>query len=114
MGGPVKDILLAAIPATIPTLAVLVGILLNQTGINRLGGKIGSLENRLEGKIGSLENRLEGRIGSLEVRLDGRINSLADEIVSLRKQLHDDIVMLVGRDTDKSERLARLEERSKG
>ncbi len=98
-----KEIWLAVIPATIPTLAVLVGILLNQTGLNRL-----------EGKIGSLENRLEGRIGSLEVRLDGRINSLAGEIVALRKQLHDDIVMLVGRDTDKSERLARLEERSKG
>ena len=29
------------------------------------------------------------------------------------KQLHNDIVMLVGRDTDKSERLARLEERIK-
>jgi hypothetical protein len=87
----VKDILLATIPATIPTLAVLVGILLNQSGLNRL----------------------EGRIGSLETRLDGRINALSAEIVSFRKQLHDDIVMLVGRDTEKSERLARLEERSK-
>jgi hypothetical protein len=87
----VKEILLATIPATIPTLAVLVGILLNQSGLNRL----------------------EGRIGSLETRLDGRINALSSEIVSLRKQLHDDIIMLVGRDTEKSERLARLEERSK-
>jgi len=75
-----RDILLATIPATIPTLAVLVGILLNQNGLNRL---------------------------------DGRINTLETSIASLRKQLHDDIVMLVGRDTDKSERLARLEERSK-
>lgn len=86
-----KEVWLAIIPATIPTLAVLVGILLNQTGISRL----------------------ESRMSSMETRLDGRINSLAGEIIALRKQLHDDIVMLVGRDTDKSERLARLEERSK-
>ncbi len=83
-----KDILLATIPATIPTLAVLVGILLNQNGINRLDGRI---------------NGLEARINALDVR-----------IASLSKQLHDDIVMLIGRDTDKAERLARLEERSKG
>jgi len=86
-----RDILLATIPATIPTLAVLVGILLNQNGLNRL----------------------DGRITGLEAGLDGRINTLETSIASLRKQLHDDIVMLVGRDTDKSERLARLEERSK-
>ncbi len=83
-----KDILLATIPATIPTLAVLVGILLNQNGMNRLDGRI---------------NGLEARINALDVR-----------IASLSKQLHDDIVMLIGRDTDKAERLARLEERSKG
>lgn len=87
-----KEIWLAVIPATIPTLAVLVGILLNQTGLGRL----------------------ESRMSAMENRLDGRIDSLASEIVALRKQLHDDIVMLVGRNTDKSERLARLEERSKG
>jgi len=84
----VKDILLATIPATIPTLAVLVGILLNQNGMNRLDGRI---------------NGLEARINALDVR-----------IASLSKQLHDDIVMLIGRDTGKAERLARLEERSKG
>lgn len=91
-----KEIWLEVIPATIPTFAVLAGILLNQTGLIRL------------------ENRLDGRIPCLEDRLDARINSLAAEIVALRKQLHDDIVMLIGRDTDKSERLARLEERNKG
>ncbi len=41
------------------------------------------------------------------------MNSLSVEIVALRKQLYDDIIMLVGRDTDKAERLARLEERNK-
>lgn len=101
-----KEIWLAVIPATIPTLAVLIGILLNQTGLLRL-------ENRLDARMSSLEGRLDGRISSLEARLDGRINVLAGEIVALRQQLHDDIVMLVGRDTDKSERLARLEEKNK-
>jgi len=87
-----NEVWLAVIPATIPTLAVLVGILLNQNGLNRL----------------------EARMTAMENRLDRRIDALAAEIVALRKQLHDDIVMLIGRDTDKSERLARLEERNKG
>ncbi len=59
---------------------MLVGILLNQNGVNRLDARITALE--------------------------ARVNALS-------KQLHDDIVMLVGRDMDKAERLARLEERSK-
>jgi len=87
-----NEVWLAVIPATIPTLAVLVGILLNQNGLNRL----------------------EARMTAMENRLDRRIDTLAAEIVALRKQLHDDIVMLIGRDTDKAERLARLEERNKG
>jgi hypothetical protein len=87
-----NEVWLAVIPATIPTLAVLVGILLNQNGLSRL----------------------EARMTAMENRLDRRIDTLATEIVALRKQLHDDIVMLIGRDTDKAERLARLEERNKG
>jgi hypothetical protein len=43
----VKDILLATIPATIPILAVLVGILLNQNGMSRLDARITSLGGRL-------------------------------------------------------------------
>jgi division protein CdvB (Snf7/Vps24/ESCRT-III family) len=87
-----KEIWLAVIPATIPTLAVLVGILLNQNSANRL-----------DAKIDRLEARLNDRIDHLEARID-----------TLSKQLNDAILMLMGRDTDKSERLARLEERSKG
>jgi hypothetical protein len=93
-----KEIWLAIIPATVPTLAVLVGILLNQNGINRLDNRINSLEGRLDGRI----NSLEGRFNSLEGRFD-----------ALSKQLNDGIIMLIGRDTEKAERLARLEERSK-
>jgi hypothetical protein len=87
-----NEVWLAVIPATIPTLAVLVGILLNQNGLDGL----------------------ESRMTAMENRLDRRIDTLAAEIFALRKQLHDDIVMFIGRDTDKSERLARLEERNKG
>jgi hypothetical protein len=87
-----NEVWLAVIPATIPTLAVLVGILLNQNGLDGL----------------------ESRMTAMENRLDRRIDTLAAEIFALRKQLHDDIVMFIGRDTDKSERLARLEERIKG
>jgi hypothetical protein len=105
-----KEILLATIPATIPTLAVLVGILLNQSGITRLDSRITSLEARLDGRI----NTLDGRISALESRVGGSITSLNSRFDALSKQLNDGIVMLVGRDTDKSERLARLEERSKG
>lgn len=85
-----KDILLATIPATIPTLAVLVGILLNQVGLNRLEARI----NAMGGELVALRKQLH------------------DDTSALRKQLYDDIVLLVGRDPDKSERLARLEERS--
>ncbi len=40
-----RDIPLATIPATIPTLAVLVGILLNQNGINRLDARMNSFDS---------------------------------------------------------------------
>ncbi len=82
-----RDILLATIPATIPTMAVLVGILLNQNGINRLDARMNSF--------------------------DSPMNSFESRIDSLSKQLNEGIVMLMGRDTEKAERLARLEERSK-
>jgi hypothetical protein len=88
----VKDILLATIPATIPTLAVLVGILLNLNGLNRLEARIHSLD---------------ARVTSLEAKVDTRIDTLS-------RQLSEGILMLMGRDTDKAERIARLEERSKG
>ena len=65
-----RDILLATIPATIPTLAVLVGILLNQNGINRLDARMNSFDSRMS---------------SFESRLD-----------SLSKQLNEGIVMLMG------------------
>ncbi len=91
-----KDILIATIPATIPTLTVLIALLVNQVSISRLASEIVDLRKQLNGEITGLRKEHH------------------DDITALRQQLHNDIVMLVGRDTDKSERLARLEERSKG
>ncbi len=82
---------MASLPAAIPTLTVLIALLVNQVAISRLASEIADLRKQNYGEFA-------------EVRKDS---------ATLRKQLHDDILMLVGRDTDKSERLARLEERSK-
>jgi hypothetical protein len=53
-----KEIWLAVIPATVPTLAVLVGILLNQQGINRLDARI----DRLEARMDRLETRFNDAV----------------------------------------------------
>jgi hypothetical protein len=84
----VKDVLSIALPSVLPTLMVLVGILTNKNDINHVRTEISGLRTEM--------------------------NATRSDISILRKQLHDDIVMLVGRDTDKAERLARLEERTKG
>lgn len=85
-----KEIWLAIIPATVPTLAVLVGILLNQNGINRLDGRI---------------DRIEGRIDRLEAKVDTLVDALS-------KQLSDAILILVNISNDLDKRLTRLEDKS--
>jgi len=90
----VKEIWLALIPATIPTLTVLVGILLNQTGLSKL-------ESRLTARIDHLEARIDRIEATMNSRMDG-----------LSKQLNEAVVTLMGRDTEKAERLAKLEERT--
>jgi len=73
-----KEVLLATIPATLPTLAVLVGILLNQNGINRLDGRM----NSLEGRMTSLEARFHADIMTLVNignELDKRVTRLEDK-----------------------------------
>ena len=87
-----KDAVLAALPAAIPTLTILIAPLINQVAISRLASEIGDL-------------RKQNQTDMADIRKDS---------AALRQQLHNDITMLVGRDTDKSERLARLEERTKG
>lgn len=74
-----KEIMLATIRATVPTLAVLVGILLNQNGIHRLDARIHSLEARMT----ALESRLHTDI----VRLETRLNDAVIMLVNIGNEL---------------------------
>lgn len=67
----------------IPTLAVLIGILLNRNDANRLDSRITSVEQNLRA-----------------------------EIASARKQSHEDIMLLVGIAREHGERITRVESRS--
>jgi len=64
------------IAAGIPTLAVVVAFVQNESAISGLTSRITGLDNSLSSSITSLENRLDARITSLEKRLDARIESL--------------------------------------
>lgn len=75
----------------IPTLAVLVGILLNRNDANRLDTRIGTSETALRGEIASARNELHA------------------EISAARKQSHDDVLMLMGIARDQDTRITRLE-----
>lgn len=85
-----KEVWLAVIPASLPTLAVLVGILLNQRGLDRLEARIDRLEGRLDSRIERLEARVE--------RLETRFNEA--------------ILMLVNITNELDKRISRLEEKS--
>ena len=93
-----KELALALIPAALPTLMVLVGILLNQNAINRVDGRLAAIDTRMTG----MENGLRAEIAASQ-------NSLRAEIAASRKQSHDDIVMLLGHDRDQDIRITRLE-----
>ena len=64
----------------IPTLAVLIGILLNRNDYSKLDARMSSMENRLDGRM----NALEGRF-------------------------HNDMMMIIGKLTELEVRVARLE-----
>lgn len=69
--------LLNILAITLPTLTVLVGILLNQNGLNRLDTRITYLESSLRGEMAAMRG----------------------EIITLRSAFHSDVVMLLERDT---------------
>jgi hypothetical protein len=52
-----------ALTVGIPVFVILLGILLNQRGLDKL-------EARIDGRINGLEGRLDGRMNGLEGRLD--------------------------------------------
>jgi hypothetical protein len=66
----------------IPTLAVLLGILLNRNDANRLDGRITTLGTELRA-----------------------------EIAATRKQAHDDVMILIGISREHENRITRLESR---
>ncbi len=80
----------SAVPAVLPALMVLVGILLNKSDINRLDAQMGKLNDTMDAMRDSLNGKMD----------------------AMKDSLHGDILMLVQRDGDKDTRLMRLEERS--
>jgi hypothetical protein len=83
-----------ALTIGIPTLAVLVGILLNRNDANRLDARITALGTELRQEIAAL-------------RID-----LRQEIAAVRQQSHEDIMVLVGISREHESRLTRLESRA--
>jgi flagellar capping protein FliD len=74
----------------IPTLAVLIGILVNVGYFVSINTRINSLETRLDTRINSLENRLDHRISSLESKFDilvGKVVEMDNRIVRLEERL---------------------------
>jgi hypothetical protein len=64
------------IAAGVPTLAVIVAFVRNESAISGLTSRITGLDNSLSARITSLENSLTARITGLENRLDARIETL--------------------------------------
>ena len=73
----------------IPTLAVLVGILMNRNDANQIRAEIGQLRSETRNEIGQIRG----------------------EISTARKQSHDDVIMLMGVVRDLDIRTTRLEGR---
>lgn len=89
----------------VPTLAILIGILLNRNDANRIDARITALENNLRTEIGSVRTELRGEFHT-------ETSSVRAEIAAARKQSHDDIVTLLGLFREQDARLTRLEARS--
>ncbi len=89
--------LLNILAITLPTLTVLVGIFLNQNGLNRLDARMTNLAASLRGEMSGLR---------------GEMNGVRADMVSLRNSFHSDVVMLLERDTRLEQRVARLERAS--
>jgi len=74
-----------------PTLAVLVGILVNVSQFAGMNSRFNALEARFDGRMTSMETRLDARMSSLEAKFD----------------------ILVGKVIEVDNRLTRVEERLK-
>jgi hypothetical protein len=66
----------------IPTLAVLIGFLLNNARLNTIETRIGSVETNLGARISGVESTLGARISGVESSQGTRIDSLESNLVS--------------------------------
>ena len=63
----------------LPTLAVLIGILINATQVGALEGRMNSLESRM--------SQLDNRMVHLESKFDNRFDMLLGKVVDLHNRL---------------------------
>jgi flagellar capping protein FliD len=73
-----------------PTLAVLVGILVNVMQFSALNGRISSVETSLNARMSGIEarmNALETRIQNLETKLDTRFDLLMSKVFEIDNRL---------------------------
>ena len=75
----------------IPTLAVLIGFLLNNARLSSietsLGARIGSVESNLGARISGVESTLGARIGGVESTLGARIGGVESRLAAIEGDL---------------------------
>jgi hypothetical protein len=71
----------------IPTLAVLVGILVNTSALASLTGTINSRFGSLEARMTALETRLDARISSLEAKFETKFDILVGKVMEMDNRL---------------------------
>ena len=87
------ELILASLAVALPTVTVLVGILMAQSGYSKLDVRLGQIEGRLDARISSVKTELDARITALEQRL------------------HADMMQVIGKLTELEVRVTRLEEK---
>ncbi len=81
----------------VPTLAVLLGILLNRYDYGRL-------DTKLESRLSAFENRMEARLSSGESRMESRLSGVEN-------RLHSDVMLFVGKVENLERRVTQVENR---
>jgi hypothetical protein len=86
----------------IPTIALVLGMILN-----------GLLFNALSARMTTLENALFGRMTTLDTAVSGRMSSLEARMLALETSMNTRFDLIMGRLSDLGTRLGVLEDRSK-
>ena len=109
------ELVLASLAVALPTISVLVGILLSQSGYSKLDVRLGQIEGRLDARISSVKTELDARLSSVKTALDARLSSVKSEldarISTLDNRFHSDMEHVIGKLTELEVRVARLEEK---